>query len=482
MSVVCLHVGQCGNQVGTELFRTIYNDSCDVHVMQKSQTRSDFVFESLETFFYKHDEEARCVQVDMEEKVIRQINVETERNCTWRYPPSSFCAKRGSGNNWALGYLLNGPSCVDAVGDKLMTELEKCDMVDGLIAAMSLAGGTGSGVGTYLLRHLGDLCPKVPVLAQLVWPYRRGEVSIQAYNAVLSAGHLLATGPGEGPDGILFHENDLLHQACARRLIGRDTDSQNVPVPISELNRLMAHQLGGMLQPYSETLHGGRLRRRRLSRLLFDLAGPSDFRLYQIRCLPYHLRNEMKRFATETWPQLFRHGRQLLLTGACVDDSMNWSVSLNSLRGYQRQPLLAYSAVLRGDGASELLSDNQTWLDLTSGLLQDASSRTWRDCPKMPSAGACGRAFNGHPRSLFLATSGGGLVSASGQDDEANAASSDVCAPLRLVRSRAWRLFTSSAYLHQYTQFGLEDPRQTFLDAFAAIEQTIHVYSQLRTS
>ncbi len=56
------------------------------------------------------------------------------------------------GNNWALGYLLNGPSCLEAVGDMLDRELEKCDMIDGLLTTMSLAGGTGSGVGTYLLR------------------------------------------------------------------------------------------------------------------------------------------------------------------------------------------------------------------------------------------------------------------------------------------------------------------------------------------
>ncbi len=61
-------------------------------------------------------------------------------------------------------------------------------------------------------------------------------------------GHLLATGIAEGPEGILVQENDLLHQACARRLLKHGTKDVNVQVPLGEINRLMAHQLGGMLQ------------------------------------------------------------------------------------------------------------------------------------------------------------------------------------------------------------------------------------------
>lgn len=102
--------------------------------------------------------------------------------------------------------------------------------------------------------HLGDVCPKVPVLAQLVLPYRRGEVATQAYNAVLSLGHLLCASPGEAPCGFLLHENDLLHRACASRLVchrRRQTYGFVGPlgqVPLSELNRLIAHLLGGALQ------------------------------------------------------------------------------------------------------------------------------------------------------------------------------------------------------------------------------------------
>ncbi|KAM7541291.1 hypothetical protein Aperf_G00000026681 [Anoplocephala perfoliata] len=478
MSIVSLLVGQCGIQVGSEFFKTIYNDNFPELPASSAPSNIFFINDSMETFFTVGDEgsipEARCIQIDMEEKVVRQIDSEVKRQCAWRFSKNYFCSRSGSGNNWAHGYYLNGPPCAEALDVFLRSEFEKCDLVDGLITTMSLAGGTGSGVGTYLITHLKDEFSKVPILAQLVWPYRLGEVVTQAYNAILSLGHLLRSA---GPSGFLLHENDQLHRACAARHISKHQSGTSRrlldQVPLTELNQLMGHVLGGLLQPYTDGSSGGVWCRRRLSRLLFNLAGPRDYRLYRLHCLPYHLDKEARRFATETWGQLQNHGRQLLLTGACVEDNMNWNISLKNLRGYHWQPLLACSGVARGSGAPGELA----WSELTKDLLNHES--TFQPWSESPSLGVSNRVFNGHHRGLFLATSGGGLIA---DPTEPSAVSTDVCAPLRSVRSRAWRLFSASAYLHQYAQYGMEDPRESFLDAFAVVEQTIHTYSQLATS
>lgn len=153
---------------------------------------------------------------------------------------------------------------------------------------------------------------------------------------------------------------------------------------------------------------------------------------------------------------------------------MNWNISLKNLRGYHWQPLLACVGVARGSGApGDLL-----WSELTKDLLNPEC--TFQPWSESPSLGVSNRVFNGHHRGLFLATSGGGLVADPTESD--STMNTDVCAPLRLVRSRAWRLFSASAYLHQYAQYGLEDPRGSFLDAFGVVEQTIHSYSQLLSS
>lgn len=55
-------------------------------------------------------------------------------------------------------------------------EVERCDRLAGLMAMMSVAGGTGSGVGTYVTQCLRDVYPKSFILNHLTWPYGTGEV------------------------------------------------------------------------------------------------------------------------------------------------------------------------------------------------------------------------------------------------------------------------------------------------------------------
>lgn len=55
---------------------------------------------------------------------------------------------------------------------------------------MSLAGGTGSGVGTYVTEMLRDLYSKAFIVNEVVAPYQSGEVIVQSYNALLTLAHL----------------------------------------------------------------------------------------------------------------------------------------------------------------------------------------------------------------------------------------------------------------------------------------------------
>lgn len=63
------------------------------------------------------------------------------------------------------------------VEELVRREVEHCDRVSGLMALMSVAGGTGSGVGTYVTQCLRDTYPKSFVVNHLTWPYEAGEVS-----------------------------------------------------------------------------------------------------------------------------------------------------------------------------------------------------------------------------------------------------------------------------------------------------------------
>ena len=108
MSIISLLVGQCGNQVGSEFFETIFDDNYGDSTGQINSVNEDFIAESTETFFNTRDggkPEARCIQIDMEEKVIRRINDDTNRLRSWRFSKNAFCSKSGSGSYYFVDHL-----------------------------------------------------------------------------------------------------------------------------------------------------------------------------------------------------------------------------------------------------------------------------------------------------------------------------------------------------------------------------------------
>lgn len=60
----------------------------------------------------------------------------------------------------------------------------------------SLAGGTGSGVGTRMSEMLRDEYQSSSQVHCVVWPYSSGEIAIQNYNLVLSLSHLHSCSDG----------------------------------------------------------------------------------------------------------------------------------------------------------------------------------------------------------------------------------------------------------------------------------------------
>jgi len=124
----------------------------------------------------------------MEPKVVNHCLLKTnKKNSNWNYNPKfAYCKQEGSGNNWAYGYNHHGPQCESAILDQFRTLLEKIDYVQALLFFQSLAGGTGSGLGSYLLESVKEEFPKYSVLNISVMPHLTGEVILQSYNCVLS--------------------------------------------------------------------------------------------------------------------------------------------------------------------------------------------------------------------------------------------------------------------------------------------------------
>lgn len=106
---------------------------------------------------------------------------------------------------------MNGPKSSEKIEEIVRGEAERCDRLSAFHVCMSLAGGTGSGVGTYYSQLLKTLYPRATLVNTLVWPFVQGEVILQNYNLLLTLNKIY-----ECSDALVLLENDALHHICKR--------------------------------------------------------------------------------------------------------------------------------------------------------------------------------------------------------------------------------------------------------------------------
>jgi tubulin delta len=71
---------------------------------------------------------------------------------TWCLDPTrTFSRQCGSGNNWQYGYGVHGPKCEAAILELVDREVALTPNLAGFLLIQSVAGGTGSGLGGYLV-------------------------------------------------------------------------------------------------------------------------------------------------------------------------------------------------------------------------------------------------------------------------------------------------------------------------------------------
>jgi tubulin gamma len=146
--------------------------------------------------------------MDLEPRVINGIQTGPYKNI---YNPENFYIHKdgtGAGNNWAAGYAL-GESVYEEVMDMIDREADGSDSLEvrlspaqrtrrsrmegwrgsqGFMLLHSIAGGTGSGLGSYMLERLNDRFPKKLMQTYSVFPdtQNAGDVVVQPYNSMLS--------------------------------------------------------------------------------------------------------------------------------------------------------------------------------------------------------------------------------------------------------------------------------------------------------
>ena len=85
MSVVTVQLGQCGNQIGCDLFSLLHNDSHrpPQYTSSDSPENTTYRMDTLERYFTETrsgQHEAKAVMVDMEEKVVHACKQSAARS------------------------------------------------------------------------------------------------------------------------------------------------------------------------------------------------------------------------------------------------------------------------------------------------------------------------------------------------------------------------------------------------------------------
>ena len=74
--------------------------------------------------------------------------------------------------------------------EQLRKEVERADFFLGMVMVHSLAGGTGSGLGSRLIESYRDNFGKAYLMTASIWPNMSGETPLQHYNTCFSLSHL----------------------------------------------------------------------------------------------------------------------------------------------------------------------------------------------------------------------------------------------------------------------------------------------------
>ncbi|KAL9632189.1 MAG: hypothetical protein Q9164_005479, partial [Protoblastenia rupestris] len=211
--IITIQAGQCGNSIGSQFWQQL----CLEHGISQDGNLEDFATEGgdrKDVFFYQSDDTRyipRAILIDLEPRVIQGIQNGPYKNI---YNPENFfvgAQGTGAANNWGVGYEF-GDSVQEEVFDMIDREADGSDSLEGFMLLHSIAGGTGSGLGSYILERMNDRFPKKLIQTYSVFPDTQDGV-VNPYNSILAMRRLT-----QNADSVVVLDNGALLRISADRL------------------------------------------------------------------------------------------------------------------------------------------------------------------------------------------------------------------------------------------------------------------------
>lgn len=237
--MITLQLGQCGNQIGFEFWKKI----CAEHgispdglseVVAKQTDKENFEEnDRKDVFFYQADDNhyiPRAILIDLEPRVINTIK---NTGFGKLYNPENIFLHKdggGAGNVWVNGHTC-GKKIEETLFDIIEREAEGSDSLEGFLLCHSIAGGTGSGLGSFMLEKLADRFPKKLIQTYSVFPnHESSEVVIGPYNCMLALKRLILNA-----DSVVVLDNAALDRIATDRLQLEKPDIGHINALISTI-------------------------------------------------------------------------------------------------------------------------------------------------------------------------------------------------------------------------------------------------------
>ncbi|XP_075228496.1 tubulin delta chain-like [Lycorma delicatula] len=437
MSHICLQFGQCGNQLGFEFFTVLYNDISSSDVGTSLKSNLSYCSKSRQKWF-RQEESGKCIArsvlIDTENKVIKNLKNQTKSNSNWKFDTSNCISGNtgGAANNWALGYCVRGPDICENAIDVIRRECERCDRLQSILSFSSSAGGTGSGVGSYVMEKLCDELPNKCLMNFLVLPLELGETVTQNYNTLFNISKLY-----DKTDAIFFLENDYYHKITTSRLLIKSCT-------YTDLNEVIAQQIASIFQPISGQYN--------ISDAILDLVSHQSYKILTIRTAP-HVPSKSSPFEpTPKWGSLKRTLEKTLKEPLGVRNNL-FENDMNEIVNSSKS--IGNALIYRGLNSLSEPSVNERTLFDTDSMYVDWIPKT-------------ARFITLHENRKFLS-----------KDKYVTLVSNNslLWPLLDNFISKSWNTFIHNAYVHQYSKYGIGNDE--FLEMFLKMESILKNYKSL---
>ena len=480
MSVGIIQIGQCGNQIGCNIFNDL------IYTMKNS---SDYLTQLIyDTYFSLSDSysdkksglKANALLIDMEAKVINKV-LKQAIKMGFEYAPENAIHKQsGSGNNWANGFFHHGPTVEDSFVETVAKFSENFDYLDTCVMINSLAGGTGSGLGSYLAVLLKDYFPEINLINIAIWPNDSGEVVVNSYNTLFSISENYKVS-----DMMTLINNQEIFDICK--------NIYNLKkISFEDLNEIISHHIINMLVPAkydnnnisNKSINNSFITSKNPpnssslflppftsfsfpSSLLYFLCSDPHFKFTHIISTPEVPKENLK-FSNFSWNSLSKRGLQMVKTGTS-EAKIDWNIFKNDDENNEfAKKTRKIVEIFRGKKADEIVAEG----NINSGLKNFKGNREINN----PNDVSILKDYCNENNIKVMTFKDNNILNDYEKHLTLLSNSNLYCNKIRSCLNKAYEMFEYNAFVHQYQKYGLE--KGDFMDAFAFCEQIIYDYNK----